>query len=212
MFEINLFFFSPPTNKEWMGLGFRFPFLLIFFVFFFFRILYFFPPSSFPSCITFHKLRECLLISISGTRGIMYRSQKEVLTYSYFTGTALFFFFFNRRCMFSLQRNYLSTVLVSATMESWNAPGIFWLLRSAVSCLRKAVIHTNTAHFSQKMRTDSLGDPCIWLYFQLIGTTASFTTTNGFAQLTIFIVCSIWLQAPWLAYFLPICCLIKFVL
>lgn len=93
MFEINLFFFfSPPTNKEWMGLGFRFPFLLIFFVFFFFSHFVFFSPSSFPSCITFHKLRECLLISISGTRGIMYRSQKEVLTYSYFTGTALFFF------------------------------------------------------------------------------------------------------------------------
>lgn len=75
------------------GPGIQIPFLADFFCLFFFsHFVFFFPPSSFPSRITFHKLRECLLISISGTRGIMYRSQKEVLTYSYFTGTALFFF------------------------------------------------------------------------------------------------------------------------
>lgn len=58
---------------------------------------------------------------------------------------------------------------------------MFYLVKSMISYQEKLEFTPKILHnFPRKQGlAASLGDPCIWLYFQLTGTTASFTTTNA---------------------------------
>lgn len=137
--------------------------------------------SFFSSCITFSKLRECLVISIKGTRGVIYQSQKEALTYSYFAGPTLFCCRYT--CPFIFwSRETISKQLFNLTHHGKlrNVRMFSYLLKSMISYQEKPRLTPKILHiFPRKQElTASLGNPCIWLYCQLIGTTASFATTN----------------------------------
>lgn len=131
--------------------------------------------------ITFPKLRECLVIAIKGTRGVIHQCQKGALTYSYFTGPAIFCCRYMCPFLFC-NRETISKQLFNVTHcgKLRNVRMFSYLLKSTISYQEKLRFTPKIPHIFPRKQglTASLGDSCIWLYFQLIGTTASFTTTN----------------------------------
>lgn len=133
----------------------------------------------FPSCTTFSKLRECLVTSIKGTRGVIYWSEKAALTYGYFRGPTLSCIDIHILLSSEAGKPSLNSSSTSLTMISGETSGCS-LPKSIISYQKKPQFTPKILHsFPQNQGlTAGLGDPCIWLYFPLIGTGTSFTTTN----------------------------------
>lgn len=160
-----------------------------------------------PSCTTFSKLRECLVTSIKGTRGVIYWSEKAALTYSYFRGPTLSCI--DIHVLFSSEagKPSLNSSSTSLTMISWETSGCS-LPKSIISYQKKRNSH-QTAQFSPKPGTVSwLGGP---MHLALLPPSWHWNLLyhykHSLAWLPIFALSGCGLHG-----FLLGCCLIKFAL